>query len=143
MSRISAAWLLSISLGLTAWGGLTNDADTDLERVQGDWRTKMETPDGVVDATMTVEGRKLRFDGPVPLGSIAGSFELDEKSRPKRMTIEIEDADVKEWKGLSVQAIYTLEEKSWTICATAPGSPDGPKGFDDDKARTIDLKRLK
>ena len=41
----------------------------------------------------------------------------------------------------TVEGIYTLEDKTWTICATAPGAPEGPAGFDDERARTLELKQ--
>ena len=126
---------------LTAPSGLFA-ADSDLERVQGEWKTTMETPDGDQEASMTVEGKKLHFEGPKPLGSMEVTFELDWNVKPKRMSMVIESCDVDEMKGLSIEGIYVLEKKTWIICATAPGSPEGPSGFDDEKAQTIEFKKV-
>lgn len=114
-------------------------ADPDLEKLQGDWVAKVQTEDGEKKATLSIEGKKLRFDGPGGQEWYEGTFDIDSTVKPKRLTVLIEDCPIEQFKKQTVEGIYVLEGKKWTVCATAPGSPEGPSGFDDDKARTLEF----
>ncbi len=118
-------------------------AESDLERLQGDWTAEVETDGGKKKATLTVAGKKIRFDGPDGQEWYEGTFVVDEKAKPKRISVRIEDCPIEQFKKQIAEGIYTLEDDTWTICATAPGAPEGPSGFDDEKARTIEFRKEK
>ncbi|PAY21044.1 hypothetical protein CKO51_03110 [Rhodopirellula sp. SM50] len=118
-------------------------ADKELEKLQGDWTAEVETENGKKKATLNVDGKKIRFDGPEGKEWYEGTFEIDANAKPKRISVRIEDCPIEQLKKLIVEGIYTLEDDTWTICATAPGAPEGPSGFDDEKARTIVFKKEK
>ncbi|WP_182871095.1 TIGR03067 domain-containing protein [Stieleria mannarensis] len=116
-------------------------AESDMERLQGDWTAEVETDNGKKKATLTVAGKKIRFDGPDGREWYEGTFVIDDKAKPKRISVLIKDCPIDEFKKQTVEGIYTLEGDTWTVCATAPGAPEGPSGFDDEKARTIVFKK--
>ena len=118
-------------------------ADKELEKMQGNWTAEVETDEGKKKASLSVEGKKIRFDGPDGQEWYEGTFEIDASAKPKRMSVLIEDCPFEQFKKQTVEAIYTLENDTWTICATAPGAPEGPSGFDDEKTRTLELKKDK
>ncbi|QEG00215.1 hypothetical protein Mal15_42850 [Stieleria maiorica] len=118
-------------------------AESDMERLQGDWTAEVETDSGKKKATLTVAGKKIRFDGPDGREWYEGTFDIDEEAKPKRISVLINDCPIDEFKKQTVEGIYTLDADRWTVCATAPGAPEGPSGFDDEKARTIVFKKAK
>jgi len=139
--RLTSILLCLIAIGSLVSASTALPADKDLEKLQGDWTAKVETDDGVKKATLVVKGKKIRFDGPDGNEWYEGTFELDSNAKPKRISVLIEDCPFDALKKQTVEGIYTLEGKTWTIVATAPGAPDGPSGFDDEKARTLELKQ--
>ncbi|QDV83345.1 TIGR03067 domain-containing protein [Planctomycetes bacterium TBK1r] len=118
-------------------------ADKNLEKLQGDWTAEIDTENGKKKATLSVDGKKIRFDGPEGKEWYEGTFEIDANAKPKRISVRIEDCPIEQLKKQIVEGIYTLEDDTWTICATAPGAPEGPSGFDDENARTIEFKKGK
>jgi uncharacterized protein (TIGR03067 family) len=141
--RLTLLLLCLISIESLVSASTTLPADKDLEKMQGDWTAKVETDTGEKDARLTVEGRKIRFDGPDGKEWYEGTFEIDSAAKPKRISVLIEDCPIEGFKKQTVEGIYTLDDKTWTIAATAPGAPEGPSGFDDENARTLELKRAK
>ncbi|QDV42452.1 hypothetical protein Enr13x_22990 [Stieleria neptunia] len=118
-------------------------ADKGLEALQGNWTAEVETENGKKKATLRVDGKKIRFDGPEGKEWYEGTFEIDANAKPKRISVRIEDCPIEQFKKQIAEGIYTLDEDTWTVCATAPGAPEGPSGFDDEKARTIEFKKEK
>lgn len=118
-------------------------ADKELEKMQGDWVTKVQTEDGEKTAKMSVDGKKIRFDTVDGQEWYEGTFEFDAAAKPNRISVLIKDCPFEQFKNKTSEGIYRLQDKTWTIAATAPGAPEGPSGFDDEKARTLVFKRAK
>lgn len=115
----------------------------ELAKLQGDWTAEVDTDSGKKKATMTVTAKKIRFDRPDGLEWYEGTFEINVQTKPKRISVTIKDCPIEQFKNQTVEGIYSLDQRTWTICATAPGSPNGPSGFDDEKARKIEFKKAK
>jgi uncharacterized protein (TIGR03067 family) len=139
--RLTSIFLSLMVLGPLLSAPTTLAAEKELEKLQGDWTAQVETDQGEKKATMTVTGKKIRFDGPDGKEWYEGTFDIDATTKPKRISVLIEDCPIDQFKKQTVEGIYRLDGKTWTIAATAPGSPEGPSGFDDEKARTIEFKK--
>ena len=139
--RLTNLFLSLLLLGSFMSASKTLAAEKELEKLQGDWTAQVETDQGGKTATMTVTGKKIRFDGPTGKEWYEGTFDIDETTKPKRISVLIEDCAIEQFKKQTVEGIYRLEGKTWTIAATAPGSPEGPSGFDDEKASTIEFEK--
>ncbi len=113
----------------------------DLKQLQGEWTAKVQTDDGEKEATVSITGKKIRFAGPNGQEWYEGTFEIDADAKPKRISVLIIDCPYEQFKKQTSEGIYTLDDKTFTICATAPGAPEGPSGWDDEKARTLECKK--
>jgi uncharacterized protein (TIGR03067 family) len=101
----------------------------DMERMQGDWQCVALTYEGEVLADdeaqaffRTVKGSEFtmfQFDKP----RSKGSFEINEKQRPK----QIDETSARSG-GKASQGIYEFDGERLRICLAAPGAPR-PKGF--------------
>lgn len=135
--------LCLITLGTLVPQSAAPAADQDLKKMQGEWTAKIQAGGVEKKATMTVQGKEIRFDGPDGKEWYEGILEIDSKAKPKRISVRIKDCPIEQFKKQTVEGIYRLDEKTWTITATAPGAPEGPSGFDDPKARSFEFSRTK
>lgn len=141
--RLTPLFLCLIAIGSLNAISAAPATDKDLEKMQGNWTAKIQTDNGEKTATMTVEGKKVRFDGPDGKEWYEGTIEIDSNAKPKRISVLIEDCPIEQFKKQTVEGIFMLDGKTWTIAATAPGAPEGPAGFDDPKARSFEFKKTK
>ena len=128
-------------VGLTA-SNQSRAEESDLKRMEGTWIGVVVGEEEEGKVTMTIERDRVEFQGSNPQEWYKGEIELggdDEKL--KKLYATIKECPIKELIDKVCKGIYKLDDDTLTISATAPGSDDGPKGFDDRNCRTIQLKR--
>src|SRR5262245_36445809 len=96
---------------------------TDLENLQGSWRVTALEIDGQTMPADTLGGAGIVINGgrfiSTGMGNqYEGTFDVDVKSRPRKLTMKF---DTGPEKGNTNKAIYEIKGDSWKLCIATQG----------------------
>ena len=112
-------------------------ADAELQKFQGTWNS-VSTDDNI---EVTVTKDTLEFHDSKTGEWYKAQFEIDATTKPKSIVATIKDCPFEEFIGESSHGVYRFHNGELEISACRPGEPEGPKGFDDPRCRSLMLKR--
>jgi uncharacterized protein (TIGR03067 family) len=114
---------------------------SDLDALQGKWKGA-DKDAAVTDnpCYLTLSGKALSFIGSDTNEWYKGTFVLHENASPKQFVGTIKDCPSSDCIGLTVYAIYKIEDGKFTICGSAPGETNVPSSFDAAGTRKIVFK---
>jgi uncharacterized protein (TIGR03067 family) len=119
---------------LTVFG--CSKAKQDSAVLQGTWQGQ----ENGGASSIVLTGNNLEFHGADAKEWYKGTFTVRDDVSPKQMIIVITDCPFPQYVGKTANAIYTIENGTWTIAGNEPGNPAFPAGLHAKGVRTIAFK---
>jgi uncharacterized protein (TIGR03067 family) len=118
--------LLSAVLFIQGCSG-SDDSSQDQKSLQGDWTGQIIGEKGKF--MLTISGSKFNIAAVDSEIWYKGTFVLNENITPKQIDFLIDDCFMDQYKGTTTEAIYKIENDSFSFASYEPGTLTRPAEF--------------
>ena len=124
---------VTVALGLAVIGcrKSADSVPSDMADLQGTW-VGNEAGEQGNKCKLIIQGDTLEFHGPNPQEWYKGTFVLDEQTQPKTIDVHIRECGLSKYLDKVAKAIYSIEQNTFTLAGSEPGSQTRPAAFGPD-----------